>query len=282
MVNDAPAIGAAAELDYLTEGSANIVYRFVGEDKRLVGKLVRLRKNLLTTPSTLAQMEYINCRIKPLLGDLVLPCALVSVSFDVLHALNERLRQSATRHKKSSLLLDAHEPYGVSMINLCAAVEFKPKWIVQSRSAPVDWTTCRTCALRLMRKQEESFCPLLFMTKHAQYALHQIHDKDWFVESVLHSGVLMKLATLQQKMDPYGPLQVADGDTDFPVAMTLRDCSVYVTPSKVFVADLDVKGWDGGKGVYWRNTETALINGDFYHRGGCRELRALPTKRQTL
>lgn len=68
------------------------------------------------------------------------------------------------------------EQYGILMQNLQGSsvdwlVEFKPKWLVQSPSAPRDARNCRTCALNAMRRSkadkhqvkgrgDSGFCPL--------------------------------------------------------------------------------------------------------------------------
>jgi len=213
--------------------------------------------------------EYTEKLLRPLLGDFILPYELIHVSPALVHSLNERLIK-IERTRRTSALLDEQEPFAVVMEDMGPAVEFKPKWLVQSPSAPTDWTTCRTCALNEMRYRQRSFCPLQLLEggKDTEQALARLCSEPWFAASILGSGVLPLIASIQG-LDKHGPLQACN-DMDFLIAMTLRDCSVFVTPTEVFVGDLDLKLLDGGKGVYWRDTEQKLIAGGFYHSGSCR------------
>ncbi|EHY60302.1 Inositol-pentakisphosphate 2-kinase [Exophiala dermatitidis] len=151
------------------------------------------------------------------------------------------------------------EQYGILMQNLKAPtddsgvdhvelVEFKPKWLVQSPSAPQDATMCRTCALNAMRRKagkhqgrgDSGFCPFDLLAgseeNHVlQRALEKIYPettKDFvaaFRQRV--QPALKHLAKLQRE---YGSVGLDDFRDPNPqgkhldLAMALRDCSVFL------------------------------------------------------
>lgn len=189
-------------------------------------------------------------------------------------------------------------------------VEFKPKWLVQSPSAPAGATRCRTCALRAQRnatrrrmgqQPERSFCPLglvsadmarvdravrgIFDQNRRQQRQRQRRRRDVsklpdalpdeslqeLVVRFLHRHpLLLRLKQLQVGLDKRGPAQVdlmpssfsssssslssqsglatassrgvvgaATGtemnalERDFLMAMTLRDCTVFLKVSGI-------------------------------------------------
>ena len=257
----------AEDFSYANEGSANVVFRYTGQDPCLQGKVIRLRKKL-ASPSTKAVKAFHDDVLHALLGEFMLPSTLVLLNKAFLQDLNKRL--ITVPREKSRVLLDEDEAHGLLMKDLSHAVEFKPKWLVQSPSAPSDWTACRTCALRSFRGLCNDFCPLKLLTTDAKSVLQGICSKEWFPDVLLGSGVLQTLADLQKRYDSLGPLHADSCDINFLTAMTLRDCSILATPDRVYLVDLDLKDWQGGKGVYWRNTEHSLIDGGFYYSTRCR------------
>ncbi|KAF4542598.1 Inositol-pentakisphosphate 2-kinase [Lasiodiplodia theobromae] len=84
--------------------------------------------------------------------------------------------------------------------------------------------------------------------------------------------VLEGLRNLQRMLDPRGILSYKGNppDDDFLLAMTLRDCSLYVQVHwdsrrvESRLGDLDPKVARGGKLEQWRETERGLLNGGWY------------------
>lgn len=75
--------------------------------------------------------------------------------------------------------------------------------------------------------------------------------------------------------DPIGPLDNDPANVDFLVAMTLRDCTLFLhVPEEnegneileARLGDLDVKSPD--KAAYWKTTEQELIEKAFYQQIG--------------
>jgi inositol-pentakisphosphate 2-kinase len=90
-----------------------------------------------------------------------------------------------------------------------------------------------------------------------------------FKEWIANTDILQKLRTYQHSMDVHGALDAKDEEIghDLLVAMTLRDCTVYVKfqPSgkvDARIGDLDVKSRK--KVPYWRSVESNLIQEGWY------------------
>ena len=181
------------------------------------------------------------------------------------------------------------EPHGILMPNLHALggrlLEFKPKWLVQSPSAPGDARRCRTCAVNLLRRVKGKhkgrgdlgFCPFALLRredKGLEAALEQIDDggagkrlMEDFVEKV--QPALKHLQGLQKRFGEVGLEDFqSQEEKDFGVAMALRDCSVFLVVSggdekpqilDVKFADLDLKTTEGGKIQRWAEIEEELI-----------------------
>jgi inositol-pentakisphosphate 2-kinase len=166
-------------------------------------------------------------------------------------------------------------------------VEFKPKWLSQSPSAPKNAVRCRQCArfartnADLARKNEplqKAFCPLE-LKNHESRRLSQIifppeNHKEMLprFDSWLSSNTLLpRLRQNQMMLDPIGVLINDKSDDNFRAAMTLRDCTVFVRfPAdtaddhliEARIGDLDLKSPD--KSQYWKDTENALIDEGWY------------------
>ena len=83
--------------------------------------------------------------------------------------------------------------------------------------------------------------------------------------------LLLRLRDLQASHDRTGPIAAEAHDSDFQLAMTLRDCSCFVRiPAdsdgavEARLADLDKKNWEA-KLRYWQATERELVDGGYYH-----------------
>ncbi|EPS38329.1 hypothetical protein H072_8079 [Dactylellina haptotyla CBS 200.50] len=83
----------ASDLEYFTEGAANVLYRYVGKEEQFKPHLIRLRKYLPNFPTTLQLYTHLHKVFVPLLPTSILDTKLVEVSPNVLKALNVRLQQ---------------------------------------------------------------------------------------------------------------------------------------------------------------------------------------------
>ena len=185
-------------------------------------------------------------------------------------------RRPRARH---GVYLALDEPYGLLVTDMTGRadgaailVEFKPKWLAQSPTAPVGARRCRNCALHAMRNAtvhpEKSttsklFCPLDLLVDENP----DNHDGDGddlarldrVVETILSTNnsissipglkkrtmkilsssssssnaqsLLQRLRLLQTTLDPHGVLHSDPSNLDLRIAMTLRDCTVFI---KVF------------------------------------------------
>lgn len=177
-------------------------------------------------------------------------------------------------------------------------LEFKPKWLAQSPSAPPSATRCRNCAREAFkhhtkptsRRARTILCPLDFLTcGSSPPALTNIlthlssHDPSLssrtarppaqhnrFIDWLQTNTVLPRLRAAQLANDVRGPLGADAHDPQFQLAMTLRDCTCFVRvpadpsrPVEAKLADLDKKNWAAKLG-YWQATERRLIEGGYY------------------
>lgn len=228
-------------------------------------RLLRLRKALpSSTPNAqaCAALHEIFFPLFPLIAH-----DLVRLPPNFLHSANEALRAleviGGRPQKRHGLYLAEDEPHGVLVTDMTPntakgeiLVEFKPKWLVQSHSAPRGWKRCRTCALRQQRnairrakgKQEEGgFCPLDLASMdpaRVQRAVRFIatvkHTKGWqdldqlrqrITTFLLESTAIPKLKGLQEELDKVGVLAADTSSREYLMAATIRDCSIYI---KVF------------------------------------------------
>ncbi|KAG0125339.1 inositol-pentakisphosphate 2-kinase [Tuber indicum] len=179
-------------------------------------------------------------------------------------------------------------------------VEFKPKWVVQSPSAPANWRRCRTCALRLQKNGgKPSFCPLDLSSREEsrvrdtlQHILPSIPPKnlqlrlgetwedakkvieDRTVDFLVSSELMPLLKRLQLEMDPLGPIKAAREGSQycqerFITAMTVRDLTIFLRIDldgsvEARIGDLDLKTGEAGKWDYWSKVEQTLITDGYY------------------
>lgn len=199
-----------------------------------------------------------------------------------------------------------NEDHGILMQNLdgpgVRLVEFKPKWLVQSPSAPSGARNCRTCALNAMRRHagkfqgrgDSGFCPFDLLSSDDS-VLHHALASIWPYGDEGLAGfladfrqrvqpALRHLAILQKKFNAVGLDDFQNpkaSDSQFGVAMALRDCSVFLSLGQrapategdepvditdVKFADLDLKSVHGGKIDKWAAMEQQLIDEGWYNR----------------
>lgn len=282
---------------YLAEGAANIVYRFVipscspsiaadialdnddgpesttpppteidalRYDPIVEGKLLRLRKGLSSTVSNEESFKRFQDVIRPLIpAENLVEQALVRLPPRLIADCNRQLHvdeSSGVRpRKRCGVYLAEDEPYGTLITDMSpnrdageVLVEFKPKWLAQSPSAPPGSTRCRTCALRSMRAARRrggvddlgmSFCPLDLVSgerikvERAVTAIcsslqdSQLYKRDLgnrLADFLCENSLLRRLKQLQLELDKVGILEADVASRDFLTAMTLRDCTMFI------------------------------------------------------
>ena len=242
-------------------------------DPVLSGKLVRFRKDLPSTAPTADSQRHFEAMIKPLFpSENLVEAVLFEPSPDLLRDCNSSLREMESNGSRSakrrSVYLVEDEKHGCLISDMSCpnpdlfkCFEFKPKWLVQSPSAPAGSRRCRTCALRAMKRANKSetpetskaaFCPLnLVSIDKAKLSifvdhilgLHSTRDrsKDDIVTTTEHellmnflykNPLLDKLRDLQLEMDPDGVFKADLMSPKFLAAMTLRDCTLYLKVSR--------------------------------------------------
>ncbi|KAH7360104.1 inositol-pentakisphosphate 2-kinase [Rhexocercosporidium sp. MPI-PUGE-AT-0058] len=362
-----PILPKNAELQYLGEGAANIVYRISipqhesgtplpsqleeygegtpppseieffeggeGDCGVFENKLLRVRKELPTTlPCAIAQSSW-----ESLVAPLFTPTYLVTQSLvslrpgphNHIHALNTSLKalennpstsisvsttsqEAGVRPSKRRGVYLADDEYGLLVTDMSGpdVLQFKPKWLAQSPSAPEGAIRCRQCALvarkaAVTRSQAAAaksegreaqvserggFCPLDLLSENSE-DVERVADAivgpsaspgtvSQFARWVSETDLLRMLRDVQLRMDRRGVLVARandeDGNRDLRVAMTVRDCSVFVRLPELCleggeagegkvearIGDLDVKSPD--KLAYWQETERALVEEGWY------------------
>ncbi|KAK6543730.1 Inositol-pentakisphosphate 2-kinase [Orbilia ellipsospora] len=95
-LDDSPklTIKSASDLEYFTEGAANVLYRYVGQEEQFKPHLIRIRKYLPNFPTTLQLYTHLHKVFVPLLPASILDTKLVEIPPEVLKTLNTRLQQN--------------------------------------------------------------------------------------------------------------------------------------------------------------------------------------------
>jgi len=312
----APLLPLDISLSYLAEGAANVIFRIAQSDGTpslaLNNRLLRLRKTLPSAQPNLAAFDYLTTTAFPLFPQhLLIATELVRLPAALLARENVRLQELEARggrpKKRTGMYLETTESHAFLVADMSPQserqllVEFKPKWVVQSPSAPPTAKHCRTCALRLRKGGGRGFCPLDLASGQPRRVRRAVEfllpkappsgfvvpagvvwdaERDRLGEKVVaflvRSELMPVLAKVQTRLDPEGPLgSIPDSFMD---AMTVRDLTVFlrvdmdadgVDGVDCGVGDLDMKTKKDGKEKYWRDTELDLINGGWYeHDGG--------------
>ena len=281
----------ACKIKYLNEGGANFVFSIqqAGSElpKPLRGKLLRLRKDLSHVQSTKEQVDSFNNNFRPLFPpDCLVQPELISLNSGITTALNRALDALNRPARRSGDCLPEDERYGLLVTDMMPAagkemLELKPKWLLQSPSAPSNAKRCRTCALRAQRASQgkrtatdkQGSCPLDLVSERVEdrrRAASQI-TSDASLADFLVEGAQPLFAILrnqQRFLDPRGVLKVAgaDGIYDICRAMTLRDCTLFVrggaTGIEARLGDLDFKQPE--KLGRWKDLEKRLIDEGWY------------------
>lgn len=282
---------AGVKLTYLAEGAANIVYSpssaphpFSAAPARAPdvvsgtkpragsgqaqavypGKLLRLRKKIASGTPYLEITRSFNSQIRSLFRDEELVSQeLVRLPDGLTAACNERLRddeaQDRRPRKRRGVYLCTDEPFGLLIKDMTASPgsgttlwEFKPKWLVQSPSAPPDSRRCRTCALREKRQfmtsrgaamdkkaeqhhVKKSFCPFDLVSNRLEDVMSALSviidspdDARRVADFIYQNPTLLKLRDKQRQMNAVGLAGIHASPEERAISMTLRDCTVFV------------------------------------------------------
>lgn len=265
-------------------------------DPCLEEKLVRLRKKTSSTTPVIESQAHFEKTIRPLFPpDNLVQQILFRPSEDLLKESNAKLREmekEGTRPpKRHHVYLAEDEIYGTLVTDMSCSddssklFEFKPKWLLQSPTAPQESKRCRTCALRAMRrKSRPGLCPLNLMDEdkiaialcrvmrldseqQEDYSGTERHMIGRLRDFLLKDPLLPCLRQIQMDKDPTGVLSAGVISEDLLAAMTLRDCTLYLKVDQDSIdarlGDLDLKTGIR-KAEYWRDLERQLIEGGWY------------------
>ncbi|KAG5952647.1 hypothetical protein E4U57_005916 [Claviceps arundinis] len=293
------------------EGAANAVFelKYPSRDRAgrdLQGFLLRVAKvPSLGAPLTYnyhLQQQYLQTAIRPILGEHVVHQELVMLhETNIVQELNNLLRDiNHTRRDKFKGTYVGESEWGFLIedmrpqaLDTCILVEFKPKWLSQSPSAPKDAIRCRQCAMELRNlikdlsinktHPERKPCPLALLSpdgprpvcspfRMAPHLADDDADHDFYekiLRRIASSDAIRDLKKQQDIHDKVGPLHASRSDPFFPLAMTLRDCTCFAQIDKrsqsvrIRFGDFDWKD-PLVKFERWAGVEAELVNGGFY------------------
>lgn len=272
-------------------------------------RLLRLRKDLPNAVTYTEQLNSLKSNIAPLFEKShLITHELVLVNGTTIRQLNDELiaaeKDGNRPVKRQGTYLSTTEPFGMLLDDMtlsaddsiALALEFKPKWLVQSPNAPADSLRCRTCALRGMRSYEhdatqsseayltqQAMCPLDLgiarvvkptdMLLHGQKVSIQVRKR--LEEYLKTTPIIARIHELQMKFDPHGCLSSEEEPTEeFLIAMALRDCTLYIRvpddetiPIEGKLGDLDLKR-GSHKMAYWKGIERNLVSKGWYQGHG--------------
>ncbi|KAG5439049.1 hypothetical protein PCANB_002382 [Pneumocystis canis] len=274
-INQSPKIDPN-DWTYLSEGNQNVIFKYIGNDSSFINKVLRIKK-MHHSISTSENLKFMQKVIMPLFQKpfdrYILLIEPILLEFTVLKKFNIDLIQKYKRKKKfSNTLLDIHETHAMLLKNLSSdfsknIIEFKPKWLTQSISAPKGWKSCRTCALRRFRgnmtKNDIRYCPLDLASGNQvriQKSLRAI-----LMENQIHNKLNLSLYFQQSPLINH--LKYLQRNSPKALGMTFRDCTIHITFFhdnffEVKMLDLDYKPHTKIK--YWDTIEQQLINGGWY------------------
>lgn len=247
------------QLIYLAEGGANVIYKFVNTvdalPLQLQGKLLRLRKQTAADITYKEIVRNFDTIIRPLFAaDELVDQTLIRLPETLLPRCNEQLlaaeRANHRPRKRHGTYLCLTEPFGLLITDMTVGdgstlAELKPKWLNQSPSAPAAAQRCRTCALREMKnsqsilgiKEQRSFCPLDLVSEEyenvfrATGLIKGCKDRSRLARILFRNATLLRLQSLQKTEREVGLLGPMAQSKDMSLAMTLRDCTMFVKVS---------------------------------------------------
>jgi inositol-pentakisphosphate 2-kinase len=271
---------AELQLEYLAEGGANVVYKILScsedspileaegygagtpppteiEDPNLAqlldGKLLRLRKvNAIPYEENVRNFDRL---IRPLFSpDELVDQTLVLLPAGLVHRCNNQLytdeRNGKRPIKRHGVYLSTDEVFGLLVTDMTGGgdsgvttAELKPKWLLQSPSAPNNSKRCRTCALREMRNHElrlkgigevRSFCPLDLVSEEfkdvlrATQFINPCHDRRHLAQFLYRNRTLLRLQEHQKTFNCVGFQGKEERFHSQSLAMSLRDCTMFI------------------------------------------------------
>jgi inositol-pentakisphosphate 2-kinase len=278
-------------LEYLAEGAANIVYKL----RPSHSDLLRLRKTRSSIPYSeiVHNFETIVAPLFP--NDALIHPRLFKLpdAETLISRLNEALREKDADGSRSEMrkgvYLATDEEHGIFIHDMTPRhqkekfIEFKPKWLIQSPSAPAEAKRCRTCALREMRRAgnrasgrgDTGFCPLDLLSTTEDMledVLRSLVGDDLGLAKAIFKDkvqpLLVRLRTLQiehnrvglaglnserisvpshREADRSQESSAASVMLDTLLGMTVRDCSVFIrynTGSSEIEADVKLADLD--------------------------------------
>ena len=287
------AIHQRCDLAYLNEGGANFVFFILPSESqadipsKLQGKLLRLRKESPHAQASQDTLAAFDQHFKPLFQpENLVQFELINLGSGVPSKINAMLKSLHRPSHRHHDFLPADDRYGLLLTDMTpkegdTLLQLKPKWLVQSSSAPSDARRCRTCALRARRASHQiktatdaqATCPLKLVSgvvedrKHTAEAITNDQElQDYLTNEA--QPILQQLRFWQAKLDPHGILHVSDEQAmfDFCKAMTLRDCTLFLKRTggqvEARFADLDIKQPE--KFATWKKVEHELISSGWY------------------
>ncbi|KAH8737834.1 inositol-pentakisphosphate 2-kinase-domain-containing protein [Ilyonectria robusta] len=305
----------ARPVKLIGEGAANAVFELALPEgyppsSEFKGWLLRVAK----TPTNgapprynyLKQQEFYADKVKSHLKDHVIQQELVVVrDSDIVYELNAFLRRMDHQRKEKfrgsfiaqtnwGFLVEDMRPTDPTKSIL---IEFKPKWLNQSPTAPSGAIRCRQCAMELYNfvkdpsltrsVPETKPCPLVLDNPDApldisspfRLAPQLAKLNSSTILSSLYSAanhqVIQDLREVQKLADPHGPLNASKDDPMFNFAMTVRDCTCFVQifpdkahpgpegPIRLRLGDFDFKD-TSVKFERWQAAERNLISSGCY------------------
>ena len=302
IVDDMPHIGTH-EIQYVTEGSANVVFSLTVRHSFHPTRLLRLQKSTASAVHPLENTKFLSHKIKPLFDQKqVVTMGLWPANSKKIAAFNEIILKAERDGRRPIdrsgtylrldqgwvVFMEDMRPHGESQFT----IDFKPKWLLQSPSAPASSIRCRTCALREMRRSDKramgqveetpnptkQFCPLDLLSNHSPTlrsvakALGVDEDKlDMFARGLYRNATISRLYDAQAAHNNVG-LEDFQCYEEVEVGMTLRDCSLFIrvdeasSPPKweCTLADLDIKVCDPQHYQKWAGIEQRLITEGWY------------------
>lgn len=315
-------VASAGCFTYVAEGRANAVFKidpvvpehsldysdYRQNESSLIGALIRVPIVIPGASQTPYDYErlyrYREKVVEPAVGvQFLVPQFLIQLEASQTELLDIERKDNSKRMQPTSYIgKGGHAMIMQDMRPRRSEIgfEFKPKWLAQSPIAPEDATRCRTCAREASRNYEKfksgkpfskPVCPLGLVHHEPGVVLDTIQRlaPHWPLEcqkllrdAFEKTKILRTLRAVQMQGDPGNDMFENPGSEAFGLAMTLRDCTVFVrmfnssddashsyTDSSVIeikLADVDEKNWEV-KNEYWQKTHSDLVDRLFYQ--GC-------------
>ncbi|KAL8387944.1 hypothetical protein RB599_002928 [Gaeumannomyces hyphopodioides] len=307
--------GTGPSVRYVAEGMANMVFSLPGAEGNMRDLLIRVPKRAtgsyddihghwcrhiypLFRPADLVPQYLVTLDDGAANGDLVRSA--IRTELDLVERENGRplkFRGSELKEDiRDAMLIRNMRPRDDAE----KLIEFKPKWLAQSPTAPAGARRCRNCAREALRSRKKDegvgsiLCPLRLLDRDSPESARIVCDDltaaagreeeeeeaaaAVFAEGsreleslrgwLLTNELLPRLRDAQLANDTVGVLEPTD-TFSLGRAMTLRDCTCYVRLApgggavEARLGDLDLKDQET-KLEYWKNMELELIDGGWY------------------